>query len=184
MYRNIICFFSFPFTTELYQMVLWGRESKTFEMYTQREIEIFGEPLRSALARLVHGHLKTMNHLLYFCKTGIGPFQGIESSKFLHDSLLSRVSFSSDFFLSLKPGKLGRRPATTADTSSSSFSCRLRCPCVKIFLCLYNFQDAHAKVVTPTFRLRVACGHASWLACHPCNPCDTSTSEILAFYLF
>ena len=62
------------------EMVEWERKSKTAEMYTQGEIRIFSEPLllRSAFGKLVHGHLKTLNHLnfsslLYFDKSGIEP---------------------------------------------------------------------------------------------------------------
>ena len=59
------------------EMVEWGRESKTVEMYTQGEIRIFGEPLllRFAFRRLKQVHLNVPNHLnfssiLYFCESG------------------------------------------------------------------------------------------------------------------
>ena len=84
MYKNVICFFSF-----ITQNVWMGRvgESQSLLKWTHRsEIWIFREPLlHSAFARLVQGHFKALNHLnfsllLYFCESGIGPFQGIELS--------------------------------------------------------------------------------------------------------
>ena len=54
---NKIWFFLLP---EIFEMVEWGRESKTAEMYTEGKMQIYSGPyfLRSGFGRLVQGHLK------------------------------------------------------------------------------------------------------------------------------
>ena len=97
MHKNIIClFFLFLLLPKMYKM--GGRESKTAEMYTQGERQIFSEPLLlcSAFWRLVQGHLRALNHLsfsslLYFCESGVGQSQGTKSFSFLLTSQLSQV---------------------------------------------------------------------------------------------
>ena len=87
MYKNIICFFSFPFITQNVRRV---RESRRWPRCIHKgEIWIFGEPLllRSTFARIVEGHLGTLNYfwfssLLYFHESRTEPSQRTESSKF------------------------------------------------------------------------------------------------------
>ena len=70
MYKNIICFFSFPFLTRnVKKKVGDGRDTHTGVRYESSGL------LRSAFMGLVQGHLKALNHLnfsslLYFRESG------------------------------------------------------------------------------------------------------------------
>ena len=68
MYKNVICFFSFPFITRNVRMAR-VRKGRIWLSFTHRgEMRIFSERLliRSAFASLVQGHLMAWNHLGFY----------------------------------------------------------------------------------------------------------------------
>ena len=96
MYKNIISF-SFLLLPEMYEIVKWKRESKMAEMYTQGEVRFSSEPLllRSAVARVVQGHLKATNHLNLNKLLNFHEYRQffVLSSSFLAQSLLCFILF-------------------------------------------------------------------------------------------
>ena len=158
MYKNIICFFYFPFITQNVRMdrVKEGRRWLTCS-HTGRMVWLFSESsvflLRSTFTRLVQGHIKASNHLTFsplLCFRVSGIISNYQivlvSSRFSTFASLVQLRHLS----SLNRTVWDKASAQSGVTSRSSPVGLSRSPWVSIFPGLYNFPNAHAIfVVTP-----------------------------------
>ena len=174
MYKNIIHLFSFSFITRYVRNDRVRKRVK--EIYTQGEIWIFSEQLlpRSTFARLEQGPLKTLNHLsitslLYFCESGIGPFQEselsstrcstftilvraipkqwmiLDSHRFsAFPSLVQFRLFSTSQLWAVRHKANAGSSVTSFNSSVSLFPSQLVSSGVEIFPGLYHFPDTLA----------------------------------------
>ena len=138
----------------MYEIVEWGRESKTAEICSHGEMRIFSGQLllSSAFARLVQGYREAPNHLNFYSFLNFRESSIISRYRIILDS--PRFSaFESlvqlRLFTSFQPWAVWYKASSQSGVTfcSSSAGLLLRSPLVstgiEIFPGLYSFPDAH-----------------------------------------